>query len=89
MTNAIDVLVIGGPADGKMVCMPRPASTYIEFPYTLPDDSLLRYTRRKWTDPNTGKVYHIATRDEDMVTDEQIAWTITIANFQPGWDLNR
>jgi hypothetical protein len=86
MSNAIDILCVGGPANGKMVCMQKAAATtYIEFPI-LPDDT--RYTRRKWKHPLNEKMYHIASRDTDVVTDEQIIVEIVMANFTPAWDLN-
>jgi len=88
MSNTIDVLCVGGPANGRVVNMPRPGTTYIEFPLIVDGGGLATYTRRTWEDELTGKLYHVATRDEDAVTDEQVIIEIVLALFNPAWDLN-
>lgn len=87
MSNAIDILIVVGPANGKMVCMDRRwLTTYIEYPVSGVQ-GLVKYTRRKWPNPETGKIYHIATRDEDNVTDMEVITEIVMRNFQPAWDV--
>ena len=90
MSNTIDILCVGGPSNARMINMDRAhATTYIEFPLAVDETgNLLRYTRRKWMHPDTQKLYWIAARADDILTDEQIIVEITMANFQPAWDLN-
>jgi hypothetical protein len=88
MSNAIDILVVGGPANGKQICMQREHQVPL-LGFVAEGVGEVTYTRRKWLHPTTGKLYHIAARDEDAVTDEQIIVEITMANFGPAWDLNR
>jgi hypothetical protein len=85
MSNAIDILIVGGPADGRMVCMQRKQlSTFVEFPTA--EEGLATYARGKYA--YNGKLYHIATREEDALTNEQIDFAIVMNNHQPAWDLN-
>lgn len=84
MSNAIDILCVGGPANGRMVCMHKKhLTTYIEFP------GVTRYTRRQWEHPLTGKMFHIATIEGDDTTDDDIVFEVTMTNFTPAWDLNQ
>jgi hypothetical protein len=90
MSNAVDVLCIGGPMNATLVCVPRPGPSLIEFPVATDEtaEAVLTYTRRTWEDPVTGKKYHIAAREGDDVTDEQIIIEIVMHNMPPSWDLN-
>lgn len=86
MSNAIDIMCVGGPANGRMVCMQKNMlTTYIDFPVV---GGVVTYTRHKWEHPITGKLFHIATRDGDDVTDDDIVFEVTMGNFTPAWDLN-
>jgi len=85
MSNAIDIMCVGGPANGRMVNIPKPAPTFIDFPVA---GGITTYTRTTWTHTLTGKLFHIATRAEDEVTDDDIVFEVTMGNFTPAWDLN-
>jgi hypothetical protein len=84
MSNTIDVLCVGGPANGRVFNTPRVGKLV-----TLVEGAGdVTYTRQAWTDPLTGAKYHIATRVEDGVNDDQIVIEIVLALFNPAWDLN-
>lgn len=87
MTNAVDILLVGGDANGHLVCMNRlHATTYIDTIGTL---GVVTYSRIQWTHPTTGKLYWIAVEDAALPpTDAQVIAEIDAAKFNPAWDLN-
>lgn len=86
MTNAIDILCVGGPQHATVVCMDRARqTTNITFPY---DGSV--YARKVWTDAETTLQYHVATQPgESEADDADIANEIALSRFPAAWDLNR
>lgn len=88
MTNAVDILLVDGPAHGRMICVKRPAPTNIELQLD-PLTPVLQYVRREHTYFGTDKKYHVALPPDSVVTDAFIDGTIFTLNFQPAWDLNR
>lgn len=82
MTNAIDILMVGGPANSRVVCMNRARMS------STIDAGGTTYTRRVWTDAETTRQYHIATPLETEVEDADIAHEIALSRFPPAWDLN-
>ena len=88
MSNAVDILAVGGTHNGRQWCMQRAQmTTYIEA--QAEGFGIVRYIRQQWEHPDTLKLYHIATPEGETVTSEQILAEIESANFQPAWDLNR
>lgn len=90
MTNAVDVLAVGGPANGRMWCVNKVGgkmASYVEVISIGEQAGVLQYPLRKWQHPVTQRWYWIATREVDQVTDADIVWEITVNNFQPAWDL--
>ena len=84
MTNAIDILCVGGPRNSTVVCMNRARmTTNIE----VGEDTC---TRQVWTDPDTTLQYHVATQPgESEAGNVEIANEIALSRFPPAWDLNR
>lgn len=87
MTNAVDVLLVGGLCDGMMECVNRangvPATIDAQVPgeeYTLP------YAMTKFWNDVDDRWYWIALYDQDA-TEEQIIYAIAFHAFQPAWDL--
>jgi len=80
MTNAVDILCIGGAADGDMLCVKRAvAAAYYARDVAY---SHLVYERE-------GKKYHLAIpQGEELPSSETIGNAIDAANFPPSWDLN-
>jgi hypothetical protein len=86
MSNAVDILLVGGPAGDRMILASKERmSKYYAFPYKSGEVS---YTLQAWTHPVTGAKYHIGISDDWPVTDEEIAVAIVMGNFGPAWDLN-
>lgn len=84
MTNAVDMLLVGGESHGRMICCRKPLSA--TYDVLSKDSDVETYKRREHTYYGTGKRYHIGTVDDD-VTDDFIDQTITATDFQPAWDL--
>ena len=86
MTNAVDVLAVGGPANGRMWCVNKAAGA---MPSTVQviSQGVLTYPLTKWWCEVTQRWYWIARRDVDQVTDADIYWEVVLHNFQPAWDL--
>lgn len=87
MTNAVDILLVDGPAHGRMICVKRPVTTYIEM--LVGGMGIAQYVHREHTYFGTDKKYHVALPPDSVVTDAFIDGTIFTLNFQPAWDLNR
>ena len=87
MTNAIDILCVGGPRNSTVVCMNRARmAANIEFPTFGGSDV---YVRKVWTDAETTLQYHVATQPgEGEPGDVDIANEIAMSRFPPAWDLN-
>ena len=88
MTNAIDILCVGGPRNSTVVCMNRARmNTFIEL--GTDGGGVVTYTRKVWTDPETTLQYHVATQPgEGEAGDVDIANEIALSRFPPAWDLN-
>jgi hypothetical protein len=84
MTNAVDVLIVGGSANGTIVCMPLD-STRIEL-------GAERYTPAPYT-MEDGKAYWIAypfsANPADIPSDATTVAAIQASPIKPAWDLNR
>lgn len=89
MTNAVDVLCVGGPKHETVVCFNRVGG--LKSTHTFPDISGIGddavYTRREWWSEGTEHWYHIATDANDEPTDSEIAIAIAANLFPPAWDL--
>lgn len=84
MTNATDVLCIGGPLNGYMYCLNLttvPPSVSLGFSLTP------GYVARKWWNINLQRWYWIATTASDPVDDATIFAAVVVAQMQPAWDL--
>lgn len=89
MTNAVDVLCVGGPADGRMHCLNRNAQgfpTNIEV-VSLDPAGQLTYVPRMWWSEDVGAWYWIATWSGDEPGDSEIMFAIAINQFNSAWDL--
>jgi hypothetical protein len=90
MTNAVDVLCVGGPANGRMYCLNRNAEGFPpKLDITSIDDpaGVITYIPRKWWNSTNERWYWIATWDGYAPTEDEIHWQITYDYFQPAWDL--
>lgn len=88
MTNATDILVVGGPAHGNMWCLNRETNAQHKPIEMLLDPSMsVVYQPIEWWHPINERWYWIAVRDEDDTTDIDIAAEIAASGFQPAWDL--
>lgn len=87
MTNSTDILLVGGAANGMMVCINRtkPAPIY---PVSVAGVGTVNYIKRAWTHPDTGNNYWVAFEDGVLPpTDDDVRFEIVRAGFQPAWDL--
>lgn len=84
MTNAVDILLVDGPAHATVVCAKRPVTTNIELP--VEGVGMVQYVHREYCDLD-GRWFHIATPPDSEVTDGFIDGTIFVLQFQPAWDL--
>jgi hypothetical protein len=73
MSNAVDILLVGGPSDGVVMCQPRPVPTTITHRDT------------EYTTLVHNQVYRVAYYSLDDV--EDVPNAIVAAQFQPAWDL--
>jgi hypothetical protein len=88
MTNAVDVLFIGGPATGRMICVNKAGATFPSaFDHYEEGEVAVTYTRRAWFNPDNEQWYWIATTAEDEPNDGTIAVAIAAALFPPAWDM--
>ena len=91
MSNSIDVLCVGGPKDGVVICMPRPAARFIDCPSIDGGVPVGVYTYERIQHARDGFYYHIAipaTEGAEDPTDEDINAAIDAFGFTPGWDIN-
>lgn len=91
MSNSIDVLCVGGPKDGVVICIPRPAAKFIEFPALSGDVPPGVYTYERVQHDRDGYYYHVALpygEGTEEVGDEDINAAIDAYGFTPGWDIN-
>lgn len=89
MTNAVDVLLVGGPAHGRVICANKSTNPlYVEA--WEDGDYLGRYQRESWTNMQAER-YHVAYPDGvyPTPTNSEVEAAIEAANFNPAWDLNR
>lgn len=89
MSNATDVLCVGGPARDRMVCLNRNAEVFptkLEF-VSLDPAGVLLYRPRQFWNTTTERWYWIATWSDDEPMDSDIRYAITVNNFNPAWDL--
>ena len=87
MSNAIDILHVGGPKDGVVVCTPRPAVKFYE--YDVIEGGVYAYERIQHA--RDGFYSHVAipaTEGAENPTDEDINNAIDAYGFTPGWDIN-
>lgn len=89
MSNAVDILCVGGPASGRLMCQPRPVPNNIEVFASGGGPTFYMYATQQWTNPVGGKKYWIAKRTVDTVSDSAIAALILAEGMPPSWDLNR
>lgn len=91
MSNAIDVLCVGGPKDGVVICMQRPAVKFIEFPAIAGLEVVGIHTYERIQHEREGFYYHVAIphgEGAEEVGDEDINVAIEAYGFTPGWDIN-
>ena len=87
MSNTVDVLLIDGPADRRMVNVPRPVPKFIDVPIV---DGITVTGSATYTVANLdmdGVKYWVAVPDLNTTTN--IADVVVEMNHQPAWDLNR
>lgn len=84
MSNAVDVLLVGGVASGRQMCALRPVVPELVWNDT---DTMTAhiYEHRVFTSSD-GKNYHVAVNDDS--SDFAIELLIDMLGFQPGWDIN-
>ncbi len=73
MSNTVDILLVGGPKNGLIVCQPLPVPTTI----LLASDT--------YTTMIHASVYRVAVYSDDDV--EDVAGEIVSQGFKPSWDL--
>ena len=73
MSNSVDILLVGGPKNGVIMCQPLPVPATIEH---FADD---------YTTMIHASVYRVAVYSEDDV--EDVAGEIVSQGFKPSWDL--
>lgn len=87
MSNAVDVLLIGGVATGLQMCALRPVVPELTWNDTI-TMTAHTYEHIVYTS-NDGKNYHIAIAEDEVDVDEnEIEILIDAVGFQPGWDIN-
>ena len=86
MTNATDVLLVGGPKNGEMFCVNREGYMPSQLDPSQLNQDVAPYTLRKFWNNVTERWYWIGTQD-DTPTDEDIQWQIAAVDFKPAWDL--
>ena len=80
MSNDVDVLLVGGGAHARVLCVPRPVAPKIA-------QEEATYQTRVYTNLD-GQKFHIATPvDGEQPTDGYIDGTIFALQFPPAWDL--
>jgi hypothetical protein len=90
MTNAVDTLLVGGPANGRMFCLNKNTAG---FPHKCVVMSLdepageLTYDPAPWWDEATQRWFWIATWEGAPPTQSEIIWMVTVSNFPPAWDM--
>ncbi|HEX8586206.1 MAG TPA: hypothetical protein VF680_17570 [Allosphingosinicella sp.] len=89
MSNAVDVLLVGGPKNGSMLCVPRPVVNIPVDAGQLQGDPEYIYNVQAWTDPLSGKRYWIGTRENDPPPNDSVVTVlILVQQMPPSWDLN-
>lgn len=82
MSNAVDVLLVGGACAGQVVCMDR-SDTRIQL-------GNVNYSPTPFE--HNGKNYWVAmpvtVEEGEIPTQEEIGAALDAKNFQPAWDLN-
>lgn len=87
MTNAADVLLVGGPANGRMVCcnkVPKMPASYDAF---IDYETFVTYPVNKWWNAQTQRWYWLAIYPDAAMSDAEIANEILAREFQPAWDM--
>jgi len=87
MSNAIDILLVDGPANGRMICMDR-AKQVSKIATMVGGMGEVIYVRQTFTSPDTNNKYHVAIPEGAETTDETILFEIVMNDHQPAWDLN-
>ena len=86
MSNAVDIVMVDGPAHGRMVCMERDKmTTYVEFPVLGANGGLANYTVVKREIAGQWYRFGVPTGMEPQPDDS----SVLLAGAQPAWDLNR
>lgn len=86
MSNAVDVLLVGGVASGRQMCAMRPVVPELVWNDTNTMTAHI-YEHTVFTSSD-GKKYHIALDGEDESSEAEIELLIDATGFQPGWDIN-
>jgi len=88
MTNAVDVLLVGGPKHAQVACINRAAMpNYIGMPENGIAD-VYSYIRHTWKHDDTGMLYHVGIGPGVQPTDSLVQNAIDLVQFPPSWDLN-
>lgn len=89
MTNATDVLGVGGPARDHMWCLNRNAQGFpmnVEV-VSFDPPGVLTYVPRPFWNTVDERWYWIATWSGDEPGDSEIQFAIVVNNFNSAWDL--
>lgn len=84
MSNAVDVLLVGGVASGQQMCALRPVTPELVWNDTSTMTAHI-YEHMVFTSSD-GKKYHVALNDDS--NEAEIELLIDATGFQPGWDIN-
>jgi len=86
MSNTVDMVIVTGPAVGKVYNTPRPVAPLLEINI---NNTVAMYKPQPWTDPYSGKKYWIAVGQGDAKpADTAITTLVLVAELAPAWDLN-
>lgn len=88
MTNATDVLLVGGDTyNGQVFCANLAKGPPASIKLHVDLDTVVEYVARKWWNINLQRWYWIATTADTPVADVTIVAALVAAQMQPAWDL--
>ena len=82
MTNAVDILLVDGPATSRVICANKPLTTNYD---VIVGDQTHTYVHSVYESELLGGKYHIASQDE--IDPAFVDGLIVMTNFPAGWDL--
>lgn len=87
MTNAADVLLVGGPANGRMICCNKVPKMVSNIDTIVEGQGVVTYPVNKWWNAQTQRWYWLAIYPDAAISDTEIANEIWAREFQPAWDM--